>query len=288
MAGALFAFTALIAWGVGDFLIQKSTRKFGDWLAIFYIASFSVVALLPFVYKDLGQLFHNGRSLIFLLGVSVVILFAALFDFEALKRGKLSIIEPINALELPVAVALATFILGEPISVQQTIFIAVLIAGIALLSIKSFHNLKKIHLERGVRFAFVATLAMGTTNFLFGVGGRAIGPLMINWFTDLFLTIVVLGYLIYKAKLRDINNDWKRNKKLILGVAVLDNTAWIAYTYSMLYIPIAISTGISESYIALSAILGLTLNKEKLKSHQWAGFGACIVAAIFLAFTVSS
>ena len=29
--GILFALAALVFWGFGDFLIQRSTRKFGDW-----------------------------------------------------------------------------------------------------------------------------------------------------------------------------------------------------------------------------------------------------------------
>ncbi|MBU3978359.1 EamA family transporter [Patescibacteria group bacterium] len=64
--GILFAFIALFSWGIGDFLIQKSTRKFGDWLALFYICAFSTVVLLPFVYKDLGVVISNPKDLAFL------------------------------------------------------------------------------------------------------------------------------------------------------------------------------------------------------------------------------
>ncbi len=31
MYGVLLALVCLIAWGIGDFLIQKSTRKIGVW-----------------------------------------------------------------------------------------------------------------------------------------------------------------------------------------------------------------------------------------------------------------
>ena len=97
--GILFAFIALFSWGLGDFLIQKSARKFGDWLALFYIAAFSTLALFPFIYKDLGAIFSDLKSLAFLIFDSVVILFAALFDFEAFKRGKIAVIEPVNAMD---------------------------------------------------------------------------------------------------------------------------------------------------------------------------------------------
>ncbi len=63
----------------------------------------------------------------------------------------------------------------------------------------------------------------------------------------------------------------------------MDNLAWIMYAYSMVLIPIAIATGITESYIALTAMLGIVINKEKLRPHQWVGLALCIVSAIALA-----
>jgi len=282
--GILFAFIALFSWGIGDFLIQKSTRKFGDWLALFYICAFSTIVLFPFVYKDLGVVMSSQKDLIFLILTSIIILFAALFDFEAFKRGKISVIEPVNALELPVAVFLATFILREPLTFWQGTVIALLMIGILLVATKSFHHLKNIHTERGVWFTLIATIGMGSTSFLFGVGSREISPLMINWFTSFFIILVTLSYLVYKSKFKEIAADFKENKKLILSVSFFDNLAWVTYAYSMVYIPIAVSTGISESYIAMSALLGLFVNKEKLQKHQWGGLVICVLAAVSLAF----
>lgn len=282
--GILFAFIALFSWGIGDFLIQKSTRKFGDWLALFYICAFSTTLLFPFVYLDLGTVVSNPKDLIFLIFTSIIIFLAALFDFEAFKRGKISVIEPVNALELPIAVFLATFILREQLSFWQGSLIVLLMLGILLVATKSFHHLKNIHTERGVWFTLVATIGMGTTSFLFGIGSREISPLMINWFTSFFITVATLGFLAYKRKFKEIAADFKENKKLILAVSFFDNMAWLSYAYSMVYIPIAVSTGISESYIAMSALLGLFINKEKLQKHQWGGLMICALAAVSLAF----
>ena len=282
--GILFAFIALFSWGIGDFLIQKSTRKFGNWQTLFYICVFSVFALFPFVYNDLGVLWENPKDLVFLLFASVVILFAALFDFEAFKRGKISVIEPVNAMELPVAVFLATFILKESMTPQQAILIAFLMLGIFLVATRSLGHLKNIHAERGVWFAIIATIGMGLTDLLFGIGGREISPMMINWFTDVFLTAVSLAYLVYRSQIKEMIADWRSEKKLILGLSFVDNLAWIAYTFSMTYIPIAVATGISESYIAFASVLGLTLGGEKLRKHQKFGLVVCIVGAVALAF----
>src|SRR3989344_1304783 len=106
--GIGLAFVAMLCWGFGDFLIQRSTRKIGDWETLFFITAFGAVVLAPFVYKDIPSLFTEvSRTTYILLGASVILLIAALLDFEALKKGKLAVVEPIWSSEVPVAALLS-------------------------------------------------------------------------------------------------------------------------------------------------------------------------------------
>ena len=111
--GIMFAFAALVFWGFGDFLIQRSTRKLGDWETLFVITAFGVVILTPFIYSDpeFALLFEDKTFLMFT-GISVVLLLAAILDFEALKRGKIAVVEPIYALEVPISAILAFMIIN--------------------------------------------------------------------------------------------------------------------------------------------------------------------------------
>lgn len=281
--GILFAFIALICWGVGDFLIQRTSREFGKWIALFFITSIAAVALTPFIYKDLAGLFMDYPALFILMLTSIVILVAALFEFQAFIDGKISVVEPIMAFEVAVTAILSFLIIGEKLSWQQVVFIILLIVGIFLVSTKSFHHLKKIKAEKGVWLALIGTVCMGTTNFLFGVGARETNPLLINWFTSLFLATVCFVYILSKSQIRQIFKDWQKDKTLIIGVGLIDNAAWIAYSYSTLFIPISIAIAISESYIALAAILGLIFNGEKLRKHQFIGLILAAACAIVLA-----
>ena len=283
--GILFAFIALFSWGFGDFLIQKSARKFGDWVALFYISAFASIALLPFTYQALAHMSVSDFWLLML--VSIVILFAALFDFEAFRVGKISVIEPINAIELPVTVILGAYVINEYLTPLQTLLIVILIAGIALVSTKSESGFKRIHAEKGLWYGIIAALLMGLSNFLFGFGARATNPLLINWFSSVFIALAAFIYLWSQRRLDEIVADFKGNKRIILGVSVIDNMAWVAFAYSTLYIPIAIATGISEAYVALAAALGLLLNREKLKTHQWAGLALSVSAVVLLSAITS-
>lgn len=282
--GLLFAFTAIISWGLGDFLIQKNARKFGDWIALFFVTIIGAILLLPFVWSDIPSLFTHTNNLLFLLGTSVVLLIAGLLDFEALRRGKISVIEPIYAFEVPVTVGLSIFVLHEQLTTMQTMMVILLMIGIFLISTKTFGHFKNLHAERGVFLAIGATIGMGIINFLFGIGAREISPLAINWFTSAFLAIICLLYIIGTNNVRALTADWRGNKKLVSVTGVFDNLAWVAYAYAAIYMPIAIATSLTESYIALAAMLGLIYNKEKLRTHQYVGLIVCVVAAIILAF----
>ncbi len=283
--GVIFAFAAMLAWGFGDFLIQKSTRKFGDWETLFLISTFGALVLFPFVYKDIPYLLSfQDNSFFILLGASLVILFAALLDFEALKRGKLSVVEPIYALEIPIAAFLAFFILKEVISSIQILLIILLMFGLILISLKSYHFSRKIWLEKGVILVFLGTIFMGAANFLVGVGARLTDALMINWFMSIFMAIITFIYLLSKKRVAKIGRDLLAEKKLLLGMCLLDNIAWIAFAFAMTLAPIAIAVALSESYIIIAVLLGIFVNKENLRSHQKIGLVISIIAAITLAY----
>jgi len=49
--GIIFAFGAMLFWGFGDFLIQRTTRKIGDIETLAFISIFGSIGLLPVLLK---------------------------------------------------------------------------------------------------------------------------------------------------------------------------------------------------------------------------------------------
>jgi len=282
--GIFFAFISLFSWGLGDFLIQRSTRKFGTWLVLFFITAAASIVLLPFVFHDIKLLTISWQHWPLLILLSCTFLLAVFFDFEALRRGKISVVNPIYALEVPIVAILAAVIAHEFLNSWQIVIILLLFLGLVLLSVTSFSIFKKIHVETGAGWAFIGTIFMGAGNFLCLYASRQTNPLLVNWFTSVLLAIFCLIMLLRKFKKQEILLAIKENKKLIINMVFFDNLAWIAYAYSGLYLPLAIATGITESYIAVSVILGLKFNHEKLKGHQFFGLAITIICAIVLAF----
>ena len=89
--GIALAFVAMLCWGFGDFLVQKTTRRLGDWETLFVLTGFGAVILLPFVYRKIPELFI-GRNGIILVFSGLFILGASLMNFEAFKKGKISVL----------------------------------------------------------------------------------------------------------------------------------------------------------------------------------------------------
>lgn len=282
--GIIAAIGALVCWATGDFLIQKASRKIGDWGTVLFIGIAGFILLTPFVLKDILTNFRNVEFIILLFILGIVGLVSTLCLFEALKRGKLSIIEPVLSFELPVTVLLAAFFWNEIFGFETYIVIGVIFLGL-LLTVVVHHSqlhLHKIIFERGVLLALISAVTMGAFNFLAGVSSQTISPLFTIWFVHTFMGIATYLYIAAKGNLRAVFDGYKKNSVLVTLDSVLDNAAWILYAISASLIPISIATSISESYVALAVGFGILINKDKIKKHQFIGVGVVLLGIIIL------
>ncbi|MDD5050153.1 MAG: EamA family transporter [Candidatus Pacebacteria bacterium] len=286
--GVLLSVSTLLLWSVGDFYIQKSTRLVGIWKSLFFISFFGMVLELPFVWVEVQKIFLSPQSLILLVVLGLSIFLAALLDFEALKRGKIAVVEPVFGLGIPFTVFLAVVSGHDILSLTQSLLIGAIFIGIILsVVVKGSFRYDRIIWEKGVFIAILGTLAMALTNFLTGIGSQLISPLMTIWFINFFLTITTFVYLFAKGEWRSLPNDLRRHSKVILEESLFDNIAWLSYAFAMTLIPISISTSIAESYIVMAVLLGVSVNKETLNRHQVLGVILAVLGVISLSLTVT-
>ena len=290
--GIGLAFIAMLCWGFGEFLIQKSSRKIGDVESLFLITLIGAIILLPFVWKDIFALITGGivgnKTLAILLAASIILLIAAITDFEGLKRGKLAVVEPIWSFEVPVSAAMAFIILGERVSLIQILLIVLLLIFLAMVGFRNKKLDKTFFFEKGVFVAFLGAVFMGVANFMMGWGGRVSSPLMVNFFTDAFIMIIMAILLMRDRKLAQTFRDLKKNIAVMLPMSISDKVAWVAFVFAMTLAPIAVATALSESYIIVAVILGLFINHEKIHAHQRIGLVGAVAVAIVLAILTSA
>lgn len=285
--GIIAALVAMVCWGVGDFFIQKSARKIGDWQTLFLITLLGTFVLLPFVWGDIPTLFRGlDKTFFILMGAAGLLFIAALLEFEALKEGKISVIEPTWSMEIPTAAILASLVLGEAINGSQIMFVVILIFGLILVSYKGGKLSKNFFLEKGVPISILAALLMGGTNFFVGWGARETNPLVINFVISLFSLIGSFIFILFKGKVKETFKHLIEYPKTIVPMMVLDNIAWIAFALAMTLAPIGITVAISESYIIIAVLLGIFIGKEKLLRYQYVGLLLAVAGAIALSITI--
>ena len=287
--GIALAFVAMLCWGVGDFSIQRSARKLGDWETLFVITGFGTLILLPFVYDRIPSLLADpGNGLYILIASGLILTAASVLDFEGLKKGKLAVIEPLWSIEIPAASFLAFFVLGDRITGLDIVLIVLLIFGLCLVSFKEKRFSHKFFLEKGVIVAICGAFLMGGADFFLGWGSRVTDPIMANFVLNVVMALISGAFLFASGRIFRTVGDLRANKALLLIMSICDNVAWIAYAFAMTIVPIAVATGLSESSVIVAVLLGLFANKEKLHPHQKVGLVLAILAAIALASVTSA
>ncbi|MBI5645034.1 hypothetical protein HY970_02940 [Candidatus Kaiserbacteria bacterium] len=288
LIGLALAFLTLIAWGAGDFFIQRSSRQIGIWKSLFAISFFGTIIPLPFLIDRIALIWDGTTGLLLLSTLGFVIFLAALFEFEALKRGKLSIIEPVFGLEIPITLGLAVSLGFDHITLLQQMLVLATGIGVVLAVIDRRNTrTRKYSFEKGVILAGIGAAAMALTNFLTGVGSREVDPFATIWFINAFLSAASLAVIIIQRDfhfLRDIRTFYGS----ILGESIFDNLAWFSYAYSMTLIPISISTAITESYIGLSVLIGVFANRERMEYWQIAGVMLTVACIVGLSATLAN
>jgi drug/metabolite transporter (DMT)-like permease len=188
-------------------------------------------------------------------------------------------------LELPLTVQFSAFIIGERLGQGQTLMIFLIFIGIVLTvttRLKQLHVHRRL-MEKGVALACVAAIGMAAINVLFAVSSRQFSPILSLWFIHLFLAVILGIYSWADGTLDTIIASAKEHPKLIVLQGIFDNGAWLAYSYAVLTIPVGVAVGISESYIAIAAILGITANRERLRRHQVIGLILVVIGVVTLA-----
>jgi len=283
-AGVTFALIALFGWALGDFFIQKSTRAMGWYKALFLIGIAGFVGLAPFALQQLPT-----KEMLLPLGILSLIVFGYAWAlFEALRVGKISVVESVVAIELPFTVSLSIFIGGERLTSLQGILFLVVCAGIVLAATKQFDHFKrgKHWFEKGVLLAFFGSFLSALTNFYIGSFSHTMSPLVVIWVTHSLLALLCGIYITAKGEWREFKRDVRENKFTSLGTAVFDNAAWVGYAFATSMIPTSLVVTMSESYIALAAFLGWIFGHERMRWHQVAGALIAFVGVFFLSATL--
>jgi len=268
----LFAFSAMLFWGIGDFLIQKTVKKIGDLETTVAIGIIGMIGLFPFVKKDIASVFTSTHSLTPLFVSGILILLATLALLESMKRGKLSVVEVVVTLELPMTIMLGLNFFGERLMLGQWVIIGFLLFGI-FLSSTDFSKIKRKHfLEKGVLLAVIAAIISASVNFMMAFNVKnEISPFLVIWFPWAVCVFVSIPFIYFREGLGLFLSNMKKFKLLVLITGLIDTFAWLFFSFAVQKSELSLIATITESYVAVAVFLGLVFNKEKITKYQAGG-----------------
>jgi len=126
---------AMVGWGIGDFIQSKLVRDLGEYKTMFAFQVFSLIGLLPFLFIK-GIFDINLSNFIIILLGGIVNIFSFFNFLKSLKVGDVSVVVPISATYPFLTILLLWLVLGQVVSLQFLIGAIIILAGLALTSIK--------------------------------------------------------------------------------------------------------------------------------------------------------
>jgi drug/metabolite transporter (DMT)-like permease len=187
--------------------------------------------------------------------------------FAVLQRGyrvgDLSMVYPTARATGPLLTTIiAVAFLGETISLQSGIGIALIIGGVLMLSGVFKRGIKTKAATTSVMFGlFVGMLIAGYTLWdSHAVAVLLIPPLLLDYFPSLART-ALLAPVAMKRK-TEVAALWANHKSGIIAVAVLAPLAYILVLYALTFTPVTYVAPTRELSVLLTVLLGTLVLKE--------------------------
>jgi len=281
--GLVLGITAMILWGINDYLLTLAVRKTGVFRTYlwerFIGLIFLIILYLFFFYEPIPWSFTIA-SFVIIMTLSGTI--GQIAFYKGLKKGNVSVVSPLANSWPLVTVLVSIIFLKEAPTMLQILAIIILLFGGALISFR-YKDLFSINIKKaavGVPYALVALLCWGIYFVFLDLLVERIG-----WFLPIFLgTILIIVSALPYAKITNKNISIPTNVLIILIFAgVFEDIALFLYA-------IAVSSEFNFLIAPLGAlvplitiILAWILLKEKLVFNQYIGIIVVLVGLVLIA-----
>lgn len=284
MPAIFFAILTYFGWGAGDIFGASVARKLGSFSTTFWGNSLSILLYLFYAPFVISELKHLTLELFFLnIFLGVLILSSEVFLNQALILIAPSLVLTIMGAFSGVTVLLSILFLGEHVNSLQICAILLILLGLFLstIAIEEVRS-KKIKLDKGVIFAFIAMLMWGAYFTFIKIPVKEIGWFWPAFFSSLPFPIILLFMKIRKLKLNKPN--FKGGLKPLSLAVILLRSGDITYNIGIGRGLTAVVAPIAGSYSTLSALLGFIFFKDKITKQQILGIITTLVGIVLLSF----
>jgi drug/metabolite transporter (DMT)-like permease len=291
--GILFGLVTALCWGSADLFARFATRRIGTFRTMLYMqmCGFCLLTLVVPRLGGWGHLFDGSGWRPWAWGILAGVLntSSTLALYRSFEIGKLSIVAPISA-SYPVLTMLLSALTGERLTPLRLFGLVLTIAGVILVArgeqspddanpIDGKTHPGKKHL--GVGWALFSALGFG---IMFWLLGLRVVPLLGStpsvWIIR--LTSVVTTALVMLAVRQPTATPPLRDLPLILGVGILDTSAYVFNNFGMLREQTSVVSVLASLYGAVTVALAALFLREKVSLSQWLGIVAIFIGIILI------
>jgi len=270
---------------VRNLFTKESSDKqvFLWWYSVFGMLFFAPFFLL-FLYRE-GL--PGADAFLWGAGSGFIHFMYWIFHTKSYEKGDLSHVYPIMRSSPALVLLLAVLFLGEKVSIQGTIGILLVAAGIYLINMKGLTAgeltgpIRSIATDRATRFAFLTLMSVALYSIVDKMAVQRIHPMLFQFFHLLGGMLFYTPYLLLVKERSVWRNVWSTNRRTILANGFLGVFGYALILTAFTIEKVCYVVGLRQLSIVFAVLLGGHLLKEKHRAIRFSA-AAIIFAGAFL------
>ena len=293
IGGYYWGFSALLAWGVADYLARRAAGRLGS-VGVTLLTQLAGLALpLALTLAEIAGFRHSAAPgidwpalALWAPAAGAVLGIGYLVYYTGLMRGAVSVVTSAASAWLAVTTLIAVAFFGETLAWMQAALIAAVLAGILMLTAGRRRGALAPGQEDsspgdGLPWGLAAMLSIGIAMALLDRATAAAGPMLAALAVRAASALPTYAF----ARLRRIAvviPPARRDRALLLAVGLLDAAGYVAYSLGVADAPVSLVAPIAAAHPVATIALAIILERERPAPMHWAGAATTIAATIAL------
>ena len=268
---------AALCWASATLCAAQASRIIGAWSVLAWVMLIGLTITAPVAaFSGVPRDLH-GTEVVWIVLAGAGNVAGLLLAYEAMRRGKVSIVAPISSTEGAIAALLAVAT-GEALGVSSAILLALIVGGVVLASLASADD------EGGGAHPVGASLLAAAAACTFGVGlfatARVSNALPLVWavIPPRLLGVAVVALPLLLARRVRIE---AAAVPLVLVSGVCEVAGFTSYSLGARH-RVAVSAVPGSQLAALAALAAFVLFRERLRLAQVIGITVIAVCVALL------
>jgi drug/metabolite transporter (DMT)-like permease len=275
MTAILGGFGAALCWSVAMLCSSRASRDVGALPSLAWVMAVGFVIVAPFVV--IAGSHPTGAQAAWLLVAGVGNIVGLIFEYTAVRSGKVGVVAAIASTEGAVAAVLSA-LAGEPISASVAAALALVATGVVLATLEQTDDDANRRSTKAIVLAFGAALSFGVS--LYSVG-HVSGDVAFAWLLIPARLVGVLAITLPLA-IRGTLRIARRTTPFVVSAGVAEVAGVAAFAWGA-QDSIGITSVLGSQFAAISAVGAFVFFGERLRRIQVVGVAAIVIGVGLLA-----